>query len=84
LSGHLTPDRFLALHSLYASGCNGIATGWSTSVPNFNPLDVVNNLRRRLSGLPFESMSPWYSGFEGVIEEVRWRRRRRRRQQRRQ
>ena len=51
------------------NGCAGIATGWSTAVPNFNPLDLVNNLRRRLSGLEFLSMKPWYNGFEGNITE---------------
>ena len=51
------------------NGCSGIATGWSTSVPNFNPLDLINNLRRRLSGLEFLSMSPWYNGFEGSLTE---------------
>jgi hypothetical protein len=49
-----------------AAGCR-----WSTTVPNFNPLDLINNLRRRLSGLEPLSMSPWYNGFEGSIAEVR-------------
>lgn len=52
------------------AGCAGIATGWSTSVPNFNPLDLMNNIRRKLSGLPFLAMEPWYCGFEGTIETV--------------
>jgi len=30
------------------NGAEGIGTGWSTSIPNYNPLDVINNLRRML------------------------------------
>ena len=52
------------------NGCTGIATGWSTAVPKFNPLDVIDNIRRRLHGLAFRSMHPWYAGFTGVIEQV--------------
>lgn len=27
------------------NGAEGIGTGWSTSVPNYNPRDVVGNIK---------------------------------------
>ncbi|KAJ3153619.1 DNA topoisomerase 2 [Geranomyces variabilis] len=50
------------------NGAEGIGTGWSTSVLNYNPRDVVNNIQRRLNGEEFQVMHPWYRGFNGTIE----------------
>ena len=52
------------------NGAEGIGTGWSTSIPNFNPLDIVANLRRLLDGGEPVEMHPWYNNFKGSIEEV--------------
>jgi len=45
------------------NGAEGIGTGYSTNIPNFNPRDVVMNLKRRIRGLDFIQMHPWYRGF---------------------
>jgi len=45
------------------NGAEGIGTGYSTNIPNFNPRDVVMNLKRRIRGLDFIPMHPWYRGF---------------------
>ncbi|ORX47390.1 type II DNA topoisomerase [Piromyces finnis] len=52
------------------NGAEGIGTGYSTSIPNFNPRDVVMNLKRRIRGLDFIPMHPWYRGFRGKIELI--------------
>ncbi|PWY98256.1 putative DNA topoisomerase II [Testicularia cyperi] len=52
------------------NGAEGIGTGWSTFVPNYNPRDLVDNLRRRMAGEDLVPMKPWYRGFTGDIEEV--------------
>lgn len=52
------------------NGAEGIGTGWSTTIPNFNPKDIVANLRRLMDGEPQEPMHPWYRGFKGAITEV--------------
>jgi DNA topoisomerase-2 len=41
------------------NGTEGIGTGWSTSIPNYNPRDVIDNLRRLLDGEPQRPMTPW-------------------------
>lgn len=57
------------------NGADGIGTGWSTSIPNYNPVDVVDNLKRRMGRLngqteegEFQTMTPWYRGWKGEVE----------------
>eukprot|EP01053_Blabericola_migrator_P012266 Blabericola_migrator_1__12265@NODE_765_length_6607_cov_284_868043_g545_i0_p1_GENE_NODE_765_length_6607_cov_284_868043_g545_i0NODE_765_length_6607_cov_284_868043_g545_i0_p1_ORF_typecomplete_len1470_score322_53DNA_topoisoIV/PF00521_20/2_4e122TOPRIM_C/PF16898_5/6_7e50DNA_gyraseB/PF00204_25/6_8e38Toprim/PF01751_22/5_6e18HATPase_c/PF02518_26/6_2e09HATPase_c_3/PF13589_6/0_0021LOR/PF04525_12/0_67LOR/PF04525_12/7_1e02_NODE_765_length_6607_cov_284_868043_g545_i016186027 len=50
------------------NGAEGIGTGWSCSVPNYNPRDVIANLKRFLQGEPMQEMMPWYRGFIGRME----------------
>ncbi|SPO27638.1 probable DNA topoisomerase II [Ustilago trichophora] len=57
------------------NGAEGIGTGWSTSVPNYNPHDIVANLRRLMAGEDVVPMKPWFRGFTGDVEEFgpgRW------------
>jgi DNA topoisomerase-2 len=60
------------------NGADGIGTGWSTSIPNYNPEDIVDNLRRRMAGTckeDMEPMSPWFRGFKGAVASLgdnRW------------
>lgn len=51
------------------NGRSGMGTGWSTSIPSYNPLDVIHNLRRMLhrDAEACEPMCPWYRGFRGSI-----------------
>ena len=46
------------------NGAEGIGTGWSTSVPNYNPADLVKNLKHLLRDEPREPMHPWFRGFK--------------------
>ncbi|RDW79514.1 DNA topoisomerase 2 [Coleophoma cylindrospora] len=56
------------------NGADGIGTGWSTSIPNYHPMHVVDNLKRRMGRLegqdgeekPFETMTPWFRGWKGT------------------
>ncbi|KAM5387554.1 DNA topoisomerase [Fusarium oxysporum Fo47] len=58
------------------NGADGIGTGWSTSIPNYHPMDIVKNLKRRMGRLddndleerPFETMMPWFRGWKGTPE----------------
>jgi len=51
------------------NGSEGIGTGWSTNIPNYNPSDVIDNLRRRIKGEEMLDMHPYYRSFKGLIEE---------------
>ncbi|KAK1390178.1 hypothetical protein POM88_018356 [Heracleum sosnowskyi] len=52
------------------NGSEGIGTGWSTYVPNYNPRDIIANIRRLLNGEPLQPIDPWYKGFKGTIEKT--------------
>ncbi|RFU77270.1 dna topoisomerase ii [Trichoderma arundinaceum] len=64
------------LPMVLVNGADGIGTGWSTSIPNYHPLEVVKNLKRRMGRLeegdveekPFETMTPWFRGWKGTPE----------------
>ena len=55
------------LPMILVNGCDGIGTGWSTSIPCFNPLEISDNLKRKLRGENFIEIKPWYKGFSGDI-----------------
>jgi len=57
------------LPAVLMNGADGIGTGWSTQVPNFNPRDIIRNIQRLLRGEDMEHMCPWYKGFKGCIQE---------------
>jgi len=49
------------------NGAKGIGTGYSTTIPSFNPKDIIKNLIKKMKKQPMEEMSPWYRGFTGQI-----------------
>ena len=49
------------------NGSDGIGTGWSSSIPNYNPEDIVANLKRMMNGDEQEPMQPWFRGFTGEV-----------------
>lgn len=51
------------------NGTSGIGTGFSTTIPSFNPLTIIDNLLRLMNGQALEPMKPWYFGFTGDIVE---------------
>jgi hypothetical protein len=40
------------------------SAGWSTQIPNYNPLEIVENLQRLMKGEEVEKMTPWFRGFK--------------------
>ncbi|RKP39288.1 DNA topoisomerase [Dimargaris cristalligena] len=49
------------------NNATGIGTGWSTNIPSYNPVDIVNNIRRIMNGQEMVPMVPWYRGYRGTI-----------------
>ncbi|KAJ5679904.1 DNA topoisomerase II eukaryotic-type [Penicillium macrosclerotiorum] len=52
------------------NGADGIGTGWSSSIPNYNPEDVVANLKRLMNGEDTVPMQPWFRGFTGEVVDI--------------
>jgi len=48
------------------NGLDGIGTGWSTNQPQYNPLDLVYNLRAMIcnNGKRLRELRPWYRGYK--------------------
>ncbi|WEW62013.1 DNA topoisomerase 2 [Emydomyces testavorans] len=64
----IEPEVYVpVLPLILINGADGIGTGWSTSIPNYNPEDVVDNLRRMMDGEPLVPMKPWFRGFTGEV-----------------
>ena len=62
---------------LLVNGCHtAIGTGWSSSVPCFNPTEILHHVRHWIRdherGVEylFPELVPWYRGFTGTIEKV--------------
>ncbi|CAM6032214.1 unnamed protein product, partial [Sphagnum compactum] len=52
------------------NGAEGIGTGWSTKIPNYNPREIVENIRRLIRGEEVQPMKPWFKGFFGSIVQI--------------
>uniref|UniRef100_A0A8C0FQE1 DNA topoisomerase 2 n=1 Tax=Bubo bubo TaxID=30461 RepID=A0A8C0FQE1_BUBBB len=52
------------------NGAEGIGTGWSCKIPNFDIREVVNNIRRLMDGEEPLPMLPSYKNFKGTINEL--------------
>ncbi|MCJ1477402.1 DNA topoisomerase 2 [Lambiella insularis] len=49
------------------NGADGIGTGWSSSIPNYNPEDIVSNLKLMMDGQEPVPMTPWFRDFKGGV-----------------
>ncbi len=55
---------------ILVNGANGIGTGFSTDIPCYNPIDIINNINNIIDGKETFKMTPFWRGFTGVVEEV--------------
>jgi DNA topoisomerase II len=51
------------------NGAEGIGTGFSTKCPQFNPIDIINNMKAFIDNEKYKLMTPWWSLFEGDVKE---------------
>ncbi|KAI0870975.1 DNA topoisomerase [Hypoxylon argillaceum] len=60
--------------TVLVNGADGIGTGWSTSIPNYHPMDIIRNIKRRMGRMdgddekPFVTMTPWFRGWKGTSQ----------------
>jgi len=70
----IEPETYVPiLPMILVNGADGIGTGWSTSIPNYNPMDIIENLRLRMQGSSKEDMKtliPWFRGWQGETESI--------------
>jgi DNA topoisomerase-2 len=64
------PDWYCPiLPMILINGCKGIGTGFSTDIPCFNPMDILNNIKLKMEGKDYCEITPWYMGFTGSIHK---------------
>lgn len=86
--GEIVEPRFYVpiIPMILVNGCMGIGTGWSCSVPCFNPLDLITCIKLWLDNdgkiLNFDEetgnvvssllpeLIPWYRNFDGEIKKI--------------
>ena len=45
------------------NGAEGIGTGWATSLPNYNPRDIIRMLKEWIKTKSMKGrLQPWHSG----------------------
>ena len=64
---------------ILVNGTSGIGTGYSTNMPSFNPLDLIDRLRTLIEAsikdinstdtIQIEQLIPWYREFKGTIDK---------------
>ena len=52
------------------NGAEGIGTGFSTKIPKYNPIDVIENIKRLLDGNKIKTMKPWWNNFNGDVKKI--------------
>jgi DNA topoisomerase-2 len=54
------------------NGISGIGTGFSSSIPAYNPKDVVQYLKSKLTNVEYTGgeFIPYYEGFRGTIRKI--------------
>jgi DNA topoisomerase-2 len=54
------------------NGQLGIGTGFSTSIPSYNPKQVIQHLKTKLTGQPSAGTEfvPYYEGFKGTVSKI--------------
>lgn len=70
----IEPEYYVpVIPTVLVNGALGIGTGYSTSIPCFNPIDVVNVLRAMIKGGgeiiddKQYQLHPWYMGYKGTV-----------------
>lgn len=49
------------------NGTKGIGTGFSTDIPKYNPVELCNYIKNKITGKANGTLKPWYRGFNGTI-----------------
>jgi DNA topoisomerase-2 len=64
------PEYYVpVLPMVLINGAQGIGTGWSTDIPSFNPVDLVENMKLYMEGKEMKELVPFYNGFQGKIKK---------------
>lgn len=64
------PEYFVpVIPMLLVNGAQGIGTGFSTSIPPYNFIDVCRCAKKIARGEELNDIQPWYHGFKGTVQK---------------
>lgn len=64
----IEPEYFVPIiPMILVNGASGLGTGYSTYIPNYNPVDIIDSIERKLRGDRYREIKPYYKGFTGDI-----------------
>jgi DNA topoisomerase-2 len=67
----IEPDQYYPIIPMVlVNGAEGIGTGFSTSIPCYNPKEIIHNIFNIMDNKKVKSMSPWYKNYKGKIIKV--------------
>ena len=55
---------------ILVNGATGIGTGYSTYIPCYNPLDIIDNIEKLIDNEKIKFIKPWWNGFNGNIKKI--------------
>ncbi|XP_037437693.1 DNA topoisomerase 2-like [Triticum dicoccoides] len=64
------PTWYMPIIPMVLVNGTGIDNESNSYVPNYNPRDIIANLKRLLNGQTVVPMDPWYKGFKGTLKKT--------------
>jgi DNA topoisomerase-2 len=65
------PDFYCPIiPTVLVNGAEGNGTEWSTRIPNYNPRDIIQNLKCLINGEQTQLMLPYFKNFQGQINRI--------------
>ena len=66
----IEPEKFVPIiPMILVNGTIGIGTGWSTNVPQYNPKDLIEQIKRLNNNEELKELSPYYRDFKGFYKK---------------
>jgi len=64
------PEYYLPiLPMILVNGSEGIGSGWRSAIPNHNPRELVECIKRKMRGETIGQVLPWFNNYTGKIIE---------------
>ena len=67
----IEPEAYCGIiPNILINGGEGIGTGFSCSIPCYNPIDLIQHIKNKMEDKDTKKLKPWYRGFMGAIVEI--------------
>lgn len=67
----IEPKYFVPIvPTILFNGVSGIGTGYACKILNYNPVDIVSNVRKVLDNKKQDVLTPWYQGYKGTVTKI--------------